>query len=205
MKKRMTKDERAKRRKANLVMSLLIVFLMTTSILGYTSTRDSTTTFRYNGYLFRQQQDSFGVKKWVTRVDGKTLIFDYSPKQLEAINLSPVIKESILATKLVMLSFDPSKTSALNYMDKARFDITNALYSKGIRVVSGVSNKTKYYNLDIITCANASIPFPVIFLKIGNQTRITLENNCVVMEAQENYEILALKDRLLYSIYGIMK
>jgi len=192
----MTKDERAKRRKANLVMSLLIVFLMTTSILGYTSTRDSTTTFRYNGYLFRQQQDSFGVKKWVTRVDGKTLIFDYSPKQLEAINLSP---------KLVMLSFDPSKTTALNYMDKARFDITNALYSKGIRVVSGVSNKTKYYNLGIITCANASIPFPVIFLKIGNQTRITLENNCVVMEAQENYEILALKDRLLYSIYGIMK
>ncbi|MEM2121208.1 MAG: hypothetical protein QXU20_00930 [Candidatus Woesearchaeota archaeon] len=204
MKKHLTRSEIAKRRKTNLVTALLLAFLMITSIAGYMSNRNPLNVVRYNKFVFRQEQDMYGNFKWYSKINGKTLIFDYNPKQVESINVSPVIRDRILSSNYVILTFEPSDRFTMNYFDRARYDFGSVLYERGINVASAIANTSDDYDLPIITCTNSTQQIPVIYMFKGNKTEIRMENDCIVLECFENYEILALKDRLLYSVLGVI-
>jgi len=205
MKKHLTRSEAAKRKKTNLVTALLLAFLMISSIAGYMSNRNSLNVVRYNNFVFRQEQDSYGNLRWYSKIDGKEFVFDYNPKLLENINVSPVIRDRILSSKYVILTFEPSDRFTMNYFDRARYDFGSVLYTKGINVASAIANTSEDYNLTIMTCDNSTQQIPVIYMFKGNKTEIRMEGDCIILECSENYEILALKDRLLYSILGVMK
>jgi hypothetical protein len=205
LKKHLTRSEIAKRKKTNLIASLLLAFLMITSIAGYMSNRNPVNVLRYNNFVFRQEQDAYGNLKWYSKIDGKQFVFDYNPKVLENINVSPVIRDRILSSKYVIVTFETSDRFTMNYFDRARYDLGSALYNKGINAASGIANISDDYNLPIITCANSTQQIPVIYMFKGNKTEIRMEDNCIILECSENYEILALKDRLLYSVLGVMK
>ncbi|MGB9748450.1 MAG: hypothetical protein ACP5OZ_00095 [Candidatus Woesearchaeota archaeon] len=205
MKKHLTRSEVAKRKKTNLISALLLAFLMITSIAGYMSNRNPVNVLRYNNFVFRQEQDNYGNLRWYSKIEGKQFVFDYNPKVLENINLSPVIRDRILSSKYVIITFQPSDRFTMNYFDRARYDFGSALYEKGINAASAIANSSDEYNLPIITCANSTQQTPVIYMFKGNKTEIRMESDCIVLECSENYEILALKDRLLYSILGVMK
>jgi len=53
----------------------------------------------------------------------------------------------------------------------------------------------------IKTCENTNEP--VIYLKEGGETKITLESSCVIVQGSQ-FELIKAVDRVLYSWYGII-
>lgn len=60
------------------------------------------------------------------------------------------------------------------------------------------------FDMPIITCEDATPVVPIIYFKQSNQTKVSLEENCIIVEARNNIDILRIKDRLLYSMLGII-
>ena len=56
-----------------------------------------------------------------------------------------------------------------------------------------------------IDCGNATAFVPVVVFEKGNESSVELENFCVTVKAPSRYELLQLKDRMIYSLLGILK
>ena len=71
-------------------------------------------------------------------------------------------------------------------------------------MVNGQISENEIYNYPIITCDNATEFIPVIYLKKGEETQIYTEGNCIIAEAAFEQAFIALKDKLMYTILGIL-
>jgi len=68
-----------------------------------------------------------------------------------------------------------------------------------------ITNSTKY-TLPVVVCANATAEFPLIMINISSNTSFYVSQeypNCIIMNAKLK-ELLAAKDRLVYTYYGVM-
>ena len=45
---------------------------------------------------------------------------------------------------------------------------------------------------------------PVIYFKQSNETKVIIDDDCIIAEARNNIDILRIKDRLLYSMLGVI-
>jgi hypothetical protein len=106
-------------------------------------------------------------------------------------------------TGQTVIIFDPEDKNAV-FIDLARFEITNqlALNGKGIYGAT-IKNSTMYQGMPILTCNNATESLPLIYFKDGNTSKITYENNCLIMEGNQ-YDFLKYKDLIVYTSYEIM-
>ena len=85
----------------------------------------------------------------------------------------------------------------------AQYNMALTLNNVNIYLRKGFTQNNTF-NLPIITCENATFAVPIIYFKQSNETKITIEDNCIIAEAINAVEILRIKDRLLYSILGII-
>ncbi len=131
-------------------------------------------------------------------------IFSYFPTEVEDIALPPEAKMALLSTPQVILTFKPVPGQSFA-IDSARFDISNALYGSGKSVVEGIAGLDSRYAIPYITCENATAFVPAIFIEVSEgEMGISFTDNCIILRGQGEDDILKLKDRLLYSIYGVM-
>ena len=197
--------EEKKERMFKIIVGLVTAFLMASGILGYVNNSSSNSNTNYHGVKFSRDANNY---YWITKINGKVMDFYYHPTQLEFMNVSPIIKPRILSAKFVLITFNPNQDKdILSFLDLTRFDVTNALLSKGVNVRNGVTQPSNQYNLSIITCNQSSQYVPVIYLTLSNETRIFINSsykNCIVGEAESTRQLLAIRDRFLYMIYGIM-
>jgi len=56
----------------------------------------------------------------------------------------------------------------------------------------------------LITCANATLKTPVIIMNMSDTAGIVDIDNCIYLNARGT-EFLRMRDRLLYSYYGVIK
>ena len=61
------------------------------------------------------------------------------------------------------------------------------------------------YNIPVITCADATPTVPVLYFQRTNETKVYREGSCIILEAATDFDLLRLKDRILYGIFGVMK
>jgi hypothetical protein len=100
-----------------------------------------------------------------------------------------------------MITFNPEESANLQAMEVTRFDLSQSL---GKVVYTGVLQISPEYDLPILTCANSTLKTPVIVLNVSDSTSIVEENNCIYLNARGT-EFLRLRDRLLYSYYGVIE
>ena len=160
---------------------------------------NQTSQFKYKDLKFTQDTTYGG---WSTTISKKQLRFDYFPSDVELIELSPEIVSFVSGKPEIDV------TSSLN--DTFAEDIALAEYNMGL-VLNKLDLYFRYgftanntFNLPIITCEDATYSTPVIYFMQSNETKITIQGNCIIAEARNNIDILRLKDRLLYSIIGII-
>ena len=70
------------------------------------------------------------------------------------------------------------------------------------RFLDTVTNQSDKYLYQIIDCNNATIQYPVIFLKTGNVTNISVSDNCVNFEFAP-YDMIRVRDLWVYLSRGI--
>jgi len=191
--------KREKESKKGMFLVIFIAFIMISSVFAiiFSGYNQQTTSLKYNDIKFTRENN-----QWSTNINNQKLLFNYLPTEVEQINLGPDV--------IFALSNKPEidTTSEINDTFKeeialAQYNMVLALNNLNIYIRPGLTTNNTF-NLPIITCEDASLAVPIIYFKQSNQTKITLENNCIIAEAKNNIDILRIKDRILYSILGII-
>ena len=183
-------------RKQQLVISVVIVFLMVMGFAGFMS--NTTNSQKYNGKRI-YKGDNF----WYMKTNQGYIKFNYFPEQLEGINMSNDIKNTLLNSRVVYFTYDPDDMNKENIAE-IEFDFNN-IFTKnfGIYFVNGMTKQNEY-NLSVITCEN-STTVPVVYIKTGNETTIKNNNGCIILEGHEGRDFILLRDRLVYGLFGVIK
>jgi hypothetical protein len=128
----------------------------------------------------------------------------YDPESLEDIEIDRTIFHKIKDDETIYITINPfenltSKTTiAAMEIDK----IIDNQYFFNIEVKSSMTEK--YANYPIKTCNDATKESSVIWLKLGEETKITSEENCIIVEATTEDDMIRAADRLSLYLIGIM-
>ena len=192
---------RKKKISKQFIWSIIIAVIMVSSVFGviFGSFGSTDNSFKYNGFSFTQTSQGYR-----TKVSGMEVFFSYAPYDVESIELDPEITSRISSTKMLHITYD-SESGLKEGMSQAQFSLSNELYDIFGTYASPAMEQNNPYNIPVITCSNATVYVPVISLAESNETGIVLENNCVLIKANTATEFLVLKDRLLYSLAGIIE
>ena len=193
--------EEKKQRMIKIILGLVTAFLMASSILMFAG-GGSNNAYEYNKYRFIRKNNM-----WYTKINGREIQFYNFPGSIVNISVPKLAKSRIFSSNYTMITFNPNCTKQMQQaMDLTRFDLTNALFSMGVKVGQGTTEENPTYkNLQVITCNQSSTYIPVIKLTQGNETKIFMNNTCIIVEAQTPMDMITLRDRLLYSLYGIIQ
>ena len=191
-------DKKDRIRKRDQLMVYFIAGIMVSSIFGvmfygFTEQGGKAT---YGKYKFKQNP-----KGWITKIDGNELLFTYNPNQVGDIELSDEVKLKISSSQLIVTS--SFEDEAVEAIALAQFDMAEVGSVSEVYLTVGFTD----YETEImpmIGCENATQFVPVIYFKSSNETKVSLEGNCIVAESKTNDGFLVIKDRLLYYILGIM-
>ncbi len=191
MRKILSKEEEAKKARRNqLLIGGAMVLIMVASVLGYSLSREQTTTGNdkiiYNGLEFTKQSGFWGVN-----IDSYQFFFKYNPQE----------------TKKINSALNPLK----NYADKPLY-----IYSDNLEASSEIYRNLFYQNRIVERVNPACIEGekceendPVktcennfIVVRESNITEVEQEQNCVFISGNmENLTMLS--DEFLFKIIGV--
>jgi len=179
-----------------IIMAVFICLSMIVSIFAVVLDNPEN-NLSYGKYNFKVTDNGYK-----TKIDGKYYDFQYFPSELESINMSASTRDTIKNSQMVIIVFDPdSGQDNLIYTDFTRFDLVAQL---GKPVGFGVTNMSSQYAFNLLDCNNASKPVPIILINISSVPSIYESGDgCIIMNARLK-DIVAAKDRLLYSVLGVM-
>lgn len=188
----MPKKKRFYQNKAFWTWFILIIFILSTLgiVMNY-RTSDTAKPKTYNRYKFFPTNNGF-----MAIINGKQLFFSHFPADLETI---PSNYELKLETEKIYFVYNPQDN--LNF-DSNMNKLGNIVYSLNIRPVKACSNETDCPDIPIVGCDEE---VPQFLFKESNITRISQDQNCVVLEAGSQLEAEKLVERIYYRILGIMK
>jgi hypothetical protein len=171
---------------------------MVMSVFGY-MWGSARTKMSYNGFKFYQLENG----NYMINVNGKNIIFNYYPGDLENINATKGLR-NLFTGPMVYATSDINSTYA-EAIAEVQFNLGRVLDEiTGTYVQNAFTSKTEH-NLPAVTCENASMVIPVIIFEKSNITQITAEGTCIIVEAKARQDIGVLYERILYSIIGVME
>jgi hypothetical protein len=213
----MKKDNYEKRKKRiSIIFTVGIAIIMVASIFAIVIDNQSQGLPQYNKHSFvlTNANELTGTNGYKTKINGTFQEFYYYPSDLERINLSSNIITTIKNGQGIGFIFNPEEnlTDNLQYIDVIRYELQSQIDKP---VYFGITqNSSKYdlpvatkYSLPIVDCDSATAQFPLILINTSLDTSFiesTNNPNCIIMNAKLR-ELLAAKDRLVYSYYDIMK
>lgn len=186
--------------KAKKFMVYFIGFIMVSSVFGVIlfGFGGGGASAAYNGFKFFNRGDF-----WSTNIDGREAMFAYFPSEIEAMPADDNAVSRLKNTLQIDLTSDINDAFAEG-IALAEYQMGITLGNFNIFTRSGFTNQTKY-NAPVITCNNATNFVPVVYFARGNATRIYMQGNCIIAEAENPADVIRLKDRLVYGILGIIK
>lgn len=194
----MRREEKKKFWSKQNIVSLFIVLILISSVIGFIWGRGGIQREKYGGYSFIRKGN-----EWVLKTDIAEIAFDYFPTEVEYINLSSEIASRMLNTFEIDSTYDV-EDPYVEGIALAQHGLSQVLGYMNIYLRKGLTAENEY-GLPVIICEDATITVPVIYFKKSNQTRIYLEDDCIIAEASEEIDFIRIKDRLLYGVLGIIK
>ncbi|MBW2995819.1 hypothetical protein KY332_00805 [Candidatus Woesearchaeota archaeon] len=187
-----------KEERKRLIVSLFIVFIMVTSVIGYMFGKDGGEKVDYNDYSFLRKG-----REWTVRVDGKELNFNFFPAEVENINIS--FDLGLLKNKVEIDTTSDLEDKYAEAIALAQYQMQGSLAKiSNTYVLIGLTDENEF-NMPVIDCEDASAFVPVIYFKESNITKIDEVNSCIIVEAKNEMDILRIKDRIVYEMVGIIR
>ena len=181
-------------------VSILIIAIMVLSTAGFLiGGRGQSGSLSYNKHTFTKEPNGY-----YTNLNGKNVRFDFFPAEINETFADKGAIDRIKNTKMIYMTSNFSGKYAQT-TEEIKYELSMRLAREfGIYAASGFTTNTSYKTMTV-SCSNATQFAPVVDFKEGNNTGIRLEGNCVVVEGNSNSGFIALKDRLLYGMHGIME
>ena len=192
--------KKKKSSKTTWIVGGFIIFVMVGSGFGamfgsYTSSRKKV---RYNDFVFVPIDD----RGYRVKIDDRIYDFEYTPDQIKDLEIEKSITDQLRNTAEIDITYD-YESDAAQMIALLSFQLKEGYLRDLIYVKTGADKENKY-NHSIITCSDSTDLIPVIYFKLGNETRITKEDKCIILEASKINDFEVLRDRLVYSILGVM-
>lgn len=184
------------------IMSLVIVFLMISSVLAIwqgSQSSSSNSIDPYNDHDIIFSDEGFFIESDFGDIHG----YSY-PSSLEAISFDTALVRYLQSSPQVLVLFDPEDT-ALEYIEILRSDLAvDDFPSLGQEASFALTTNSSQYSYPVLSCADASLP--TLYLHTANVTVpiIYQHGGCVVLEASRWEDVFKLKDRVVYTLAGIM-
>ena len=195
MRKQRDSSERKKK-----FMVYFIGFIMISSVFGviFFGFHGGGASVAYNGFKFFNRGNF-----WSTDIDGREAMFTYFPSEIEPIHADDNAINALKNKPQVDMTSDFNNTFAEG-IALAQYQMGITLNNFNVFARNGFTNQTKY-SVPIITCNNSTDFVPVIYFTKGNATSIYMQGKCIIAEAAANADVIRLKDRIVYGIFGIIK
>jgi hypothetical protein len=203
----MKKRAEEKKKWPIILVAGFIMFSMIISIFAIVLDNQSSSVPDYN-------KNSFVVTTngYKTEINGKYMDFYYHPLDVESIKFDKYITYQLQGMSGLGIVFDPNQniTDNLIYIDVFRYDLQMQLDKD---LYYGILNASeKYPNIPVVNCSVATPEYPLIVINtnITNSDRNTMfsiseeNSNCIILNAKLR-DLLAAKDRLVYTYYGVME
>ena len=176
----------AKKDNKKMIISIIIIFLMVSSVAGfvasYGSTGGSQNSFRYNGQKF-----TFDGQVYLTEIEGEEVAFYYTPD----VAATHDIPETFLGQSF---SFTRDQNSSLEEAFAiVHFDLSQIQPIQGGYTTEGP--------LPTITCEREGA---VLYMKQGTPSGAVLEDNCLTLTVQTSADAAFYRDAILYEHYNII-
>jgi len=183
-----------------IIIGLLILFFSIRYLYHPKTTEES---YVYNGFKFTKISNL-----WLTEVQIGNTIFRittrYSPTELEHINVEPGIYEKIVGSKGIYftVSGNLSSVSVLAITELGR--IIGTRYGL-LNIPSQAALTESDDNETLVkTCKDAVNGTGVIWFKLGNTTAAYSDQNCVIIQGTEEWDIVKAADRVTFGLLGVM-
>jgi len=190
MRKIISKEaERKKQKKKQFIVSLVLIFVMLSSIVGYSLSgiaNQGSTSIKYNGLKFVYESNY-----WNVEVEDFQFSFAYNPNQVAELNSSFNLLKNYEG-KPLYISSENSQAEAEIYK--------NLFYQNQIaqRVqYACLENETCDGNLPVKNCEDN-----FIIIKESENNKVKQENNCIFIEGNKD-DLIKLSDSFLFKITGI--
>ncbi len=160
--------------------------------------------YDYNG--FKIQKTTTGWMTWAYKGEQPYLLqLRHEPKTLENISIDSSIRELVLSKPALATTVDPNLTarSVLGAIDIANI-LGRKLGLYGIQVI-GATTEFANDQTYVVNCSDVQENMNVAVLKLGKETRIYLEDDCIILEGQTEEDITMAADRFIYHILEVMK
>ena len=190
------KEKKEKRRWG--LMIFIILIMVGTSFGAYLSfAPDSTQNVRYKNFVF-----GYNGKYWIAKINGQQAAFSYQPKDVEDIYVSPEIKD-LLPNKLEIDTTSEYNSTAKQQIAYAQQNMGLTLTNYKVYLRQGFTENNPF-KFPIINCSAATQAVPIIYFTLSNETKIFTEGKCVIAQSSKPGEVERVKDRILYSILGVI-
>jgi len=190
------KDNAEKNKK---ILVFFMAFVMIGSVFGviFFGNNRQENKAKYNDFLFVQKQEG-----WSTDIDGREVFFNYLPDDVADLEL----EKNVLGAFGNLVELDTTSESNNSFKEQialAEHQMVLALSNFNIYVRGGFTAENEF-GMPVITCGDATPNVPVIYFRESNETKVYLQNNCIIAESKDGPDFLRIKDRLLYTILGIL-
>ena len=195
--------DKAEKRKWGLIVFVVLIMIGTTFSFVFFGFEPQNDVVRYNGMKFIANGNPSQGRLWIVKINGKEAAFSFLPGEVENI-----ISVEGLSSKL-QGKFEIDVTSDFNStfaqpIALAQHQMSLTLGAYDIYLRKGFTTNNTF-NFPVITCNDSTSAVPVIYYKHGNSTIIHSENNCIIAEASSNSDFIRVKDRIIYSMLGVIK
>ncbi len=197
-------DKSTKRLIKIFVMLLLIFIVILALRMFYKPAVEKEQAYMYNGFEFRNVSGSWNTKiqrnntDWVYNIPLR-----YGPRDLETIPINAYPKVFSNYTS-IFVTFDPTERE-LGYTALAAAELTiNMAQVLDITPVAAcIKNETNAcLTRPIVECNSTQLP--TIFIKISEEPKVTIKDNCITVEGKGESLMKAI-DRLLLTWFEVMK
>lgn len=179
------------------IVAGFFAFLMVASVIGFAASFVGTSQSakaKYNGYTFYPKQGF-----WEAKIDGEKRQFLFFPKDLESITLDEGVRQTLQAPGFTV-TYNPNSTMA-SALAEAQYYIETQASNKIITRALTNSTGTK---LPEARCTDGTPNRPVIELRESNTSAIRKENNCIIIESQDDYDLAQSVERITYHLLKII-
>lgn len=184
---------------------ILVLAFMAFTLVGMTfsfvffgfSTAEQKVKYKNFKFVYDQQSQA-----WIVKVQDKFAAFSFLPEEVSGMNIT---------ADLAMLRQKPEIDSTYNLNDSNADVIALAQHQMGLTFQNynvylrqGALSENRY-SLPIINCSAATPNIPVVYFKTSNVSLISQKENCYIVESNRDVDFLRAKDRIIYSVLGILE
>ncbi len=171
-----------------ILMGLFLIMLMALGAVNVGMNNDDDKV-EYNGLEFVETDGG-----WRANLEDESEIYlIFNPGELEIEEEFSVSFSSLLNSEKVYFSYDPSKESQYAMYDLSRnFNFNKIVYSC-------YEDSDLCTEMPLKTCDDASLDVGVVIFKVGEENKVSFEDNCLSIEGKS---LLNVVDKLILDYYG---